>query len=194
MSPAGRVIHDADILLVQAILARDRKATARYVELHSDLVHGYVWRRLAPKTDSVDDIVQEIFLASWRSLKTYSGEAPLDAWILGIARFKVADYYRKILNSPLAAMELEEDSPMMAYGLDLDGGIDGLRDAERAAGILEDLAYEYALVLRWRYWEDQSARTMAVTSGRSEKAVERLLARAREKFRIRWMQGEEARQ
>ena len=195
-APVGHVNHEADILLARAILARDRKATARFVELHADRVHGYVWRRLEPKTDSVDDIVQEVFLSSWRSLQTYSGQAPLEAWILGIARFKVEDYYRRALNSPLAAMEMEEDSPILAYGEDLEGELDSLREAGRAVAILEELSYEYAVALRWRYWEGQSAKSMAAATGRSEKAVERLLARAREKFRLRWieMAGEGAAQ
>ena len=138
----------------------------------------------------VDDLVQEVFLASWRALGSYGGQSPLEAWVLGIARFKVEDYYRRTLSKPLAALELEDESPQLAIEDDLDGALDGVRDARRAAAILEDLPYEYALALRWRYWEGQSARAMAAGSGRTEKAVERLLARARGQFRLRWMKIE----
>ena len=179
-------IHEADLALTQAILARDRKATARFIELHADSVNGYVWRRLAPRVEMVDDIVQEVFLASWRALSSYHGQAPLAGWILGIARFKVEDYYRRTLSQPLAELELEAESPALAADADLDGKLDGRRDAQRAAGVLAELPYEYALALRWRYWEEQSAKAMAAMSGRTEKAVERLLARAREQFRVRW--------
>ena len=37
-------------------------------------------------------------------------------------------------------------------------------------------------VLLWRYWEKRSARDMAARSGRTEKAIEQLLARARHEF------------
>ena len=180
------VSNRADVELAQAVVARDRKATARFVELHADRVHGYVWRRLTPRTEPVDDIVQEVFLASWRAISSYAGQSTLDSWVLGIARFKVEDYYRRTLNSRLASLEIEEDSPELADSLDLESDLDTFREAKRAGDILEELPYEYALALRWRYWEGQSARTMAEASGRSEKAVERLLARAREKFRLRW--------
>ena len=180
-------IHEADLALAQAILARDRKATARFVELHSDRVHGYVWRRLAPRAAMVDDIVQEIFLASWRALKTYNGHAPLEGWIMGIARFKVEDYYRQTLSRPLA--DLEDEAATLASDDDIEGAFEDLQDAQRAAAILEDLPYEYTLALRWRYWEGQSARAMAAASGRTEKAIERLLSRAREQFKIRWRRG-----
>ena len=185
-------IHEADLALTQAILARDRKATARFIELHADGVNAYVWRRLAPRVEMVDDIVQEVFLASWRALGSYNGQAPLAGWILAIARFKVADYYRRTLSQPLADLELEAESPALAADTDLDGKLDGLRNAQRAAGILAELPYEYALALRWRYWDEQSAKAMAAMSGRSEKAVERLLARARERFKMRWVEVKDA--
>jgi DNA-directed RNA polymerase specialized sigma24 family protein len=41
-------------------------------------------------------------------------------------------------------------------------------------------------VLLWRYLENRSVREMAQLAGKTEKAIERLLARAREQFRRRW--------
>ena len=91
--------------------------------------------------------------------------------------------------SPLADLESEEDSPVLASHVNLEAELDQVRDFQRAAMIIEQLPYEYALVLRWRYWEDQSSRSMAAATGRTEKAVERLLARAREKFKLKWLQS-----
>jgi RNA polymerase sigma factor (sigma-70 family) len=182
------VANQSDLELARAVLARDRKATARLVEYHADVVHRYVWRRLAPKVDMVDDIVQEAFVAAWRALNTYSGESSLQTWLLGIARFKVEDHYRRTLGGPLATVEIEEDSPAMADDSDLDAAMDQSREAEQAAAVLAELPYEYAIVLRWRYWEGRSAREMAHASGRSEKAVERMLARARQQFKLRWLE------
>lgn len=187
-------IFTEDLTLAQAILARDRKATARFVGLHSDKVNAYVWRRLAPKVEMVDDVVQEVFLASWRAIGSYTGRSPLEGWIMAIARFKVEDYYRKVLSRQFDQLEPDEgESALPAVEIDLDAGLDGLREAKRAAEILEELPYEYTLALRWRYWEGQSAKAMAISSGRTEKAIERLLARAREQFKQRWMQTERRR-
>lgn len=185
-SPALKT-HQSDLELAAAILARDRKATARLVEIHSDTVHRYVWRRLAPNVEMVEDLVQEVFIAAWRSLKNYSGEASLQTWLLGIARNKVEDHYRGILSRPLADLETAADE-MPASEIDLEAGFDAGRQSERAAEILMKLPYEYAAALRWRYWENRSAREMAAASGRTEKAVERLLARARQKFKRLWLE------
>jgi RNA polymerase sigma-70 factor (ECF subfamily) len=179
-----------DLELAEAILARDRKATARLIELHSDAVHRYVWKRLTPRIDMVEDIVQEVFLAAWRALKTYNGSAPLRGWLLSVARHKVEDHYRRTLGRPLAALETEDEAVIPAPAFDLVSELDAAQQAERAAGILASLPYEYAIALRWRYWEDRPAKEMAALSGRTEKAVERLLARARTKFKSAWEEGQ----
>jgi DNA-directed RNA polymerase specialized sigma24 family protein len=45
----------------------------------------------------------------------------------------------------------------------------------------------YAFILLWRYWEQRSARDVAAAIGTTEKSVERLLARARAKFKELWL-------
>jgi RNA polymerase sigma-70 factor (ECF subfamily) len=183
-------VHESDLQLAAAIVKRDRKATARLIELHADAVHRYVWRRLAPKVDLVDDLVQDVFVAAWRGLEKYSGEASLQTWLVSIARNKVEDHYRNTLGVSLESLESEEDDPSAVDSADLDAMVDRSRQAGRAAKVLSEIPYEYAAALRWRYWEGRSAREMAKATGRTEKAVERLMARARERFRIGWMKNE----
>ena len=186
MTPSISRIHDADLELAAAVLKRDRKATARLIELHADAVHRYVWRRLTPKADLVDDIVQDVFVAAWRGLPRYSGEASLQTWLVSIARNKVEDHYRRTLAAPLESLEQDEDAPLIASSVDPEADLEQRRQEERAAKILSGIPYEYAAALRWRYWEGRTAREMAAATGRTEKAVERLLARARAKFKSRW--------
>ncbi len=180
--------YASDLGLASAILARDRKAMARLVELHTDAVHKYVWRRLAPKIDMVDDLVQDVFIAAWRSLAGYSASASLETWLLSIARHKVEDHYRRTLGGPLQALEGNDSAAdVVDEAPDPESALAQNRQAEDAAEALSKLPYEYAAVLRWRYWDGRSAREMAAASGRTEKAVERLLARARERFRQQWL-------
>jgi RNA polymerase sigma factor (sigma-70 family) len=64
--------------------------------------------------------------------------------------------------------------------------IDRKRVAERTREVLKRLPEAYSVALLWRYWENRSAREMAEATGKTEKAIERLLARARERFRQLW--------
>jgi RNA polymerase sigma-70 factor (ECF subfamily) len=176
-----------DLKLVQAVLARDRKATAELVERWADTVYAYVRSRLFPREDRVDDLVQDVFLTAWEKLATFRGEAPLRAWLVGIARHKVEDYYRSLLAHPLMQAESESEEPMDETP-SLDDRLDQDRLELRMRQVLQQLPEAYTAALLWRYWEKRSAREIAASTGRTEKAVERLLARAREQFRRRWME------
>ncbi len=141
--------------------------------------------RLIPRTDMVDDLVQEVFLAAWESLPKYQGNASLRSWLLGIARHKVEDYYRGVLR---AALPLDEDfdSVIPDTGEPVEILLDRDRANQRVHSVLHSLPEPYTLALLWRYWEKRPAREIASRTGKSEKAVERLLARARAQFRKRW--------
>src|SRR5262249_16593954 len=84
-----------DMKLVADVLRKDRKATAEFVSRYTDWVYGYVRRRVMPRTEVAEDLTQEVFVAAWRGLQNYRGDASLRNWLLGIARHKVDDYYRK---------------------------------------------------------------------------------------------------
>lgn len=182
--------HGEDLELVGRLLARDRKAIAEFVANHGDALYGYVRLRLAPRTEHADDVVQEVFLAAWQRIGSYRGDSPLRAWLLGIARHKVEDLYRERLREPdpLPEDEGPGDAPADEGGF-LDEEIDRRRLRERAAAILNELPEAYSTVLLWRYWEHRSTAEMAAATGKTEKAIERLLSRARAAFRKRWEDG-----
>lgn len=156
------------------------------MELHADAIYSYVASRLVPHIDNVDDLTQEVFLAAWKSLAGYRGDATLRSWLLGIARHKVEDYYREKLHRPEPLPEDDSAEPAEDTALELDDILDQARLGERVRSVMNGMRHQSALLLLWRYWEKRSAREMSEQIGRSEKAVERLLARARAEFRKRW--------
>ncbi len=175
-----------DIRLVGEVLQKDRKATAEFIERYADCVYSYVRRRLMPQAETVEDLVQEVFLAAWNSLRSYRGEASLRHWLLGIARHKIEDYYRKRLREPEVPDEINEELPEQVFIPRYEDQIDRAATFEKTYRILAKLPENYGLVLLWRYMEQRSAREMAQLTGRTEKAIERLLARARDRFRKEW--------
>lgn len=165
--------------LVAAVLRKDRKATAEFVDQHADAIFTYVKRRLAPRQDLVEDIVQEVFLDAWESLQEFRADSGVRAWLLGIARHKVQDFYRARLRVFEAIDEDVFTSPEPAADEMLDRG----RTQERVRAAMAKLPELYQIALLWRYWEKRSAEEMAHQTGKTVKAIERLLARAREHFR-----------
>ena len=186
MKPEGSTISppqagpsSEDRELLEAVLAKDRKATAEFVERYADAVHSYIRRRLAPRYDLAEDLVQEVFLDAWEALPRFRGQSAVRTWMLGIARHKVQDYYRARLRAFTA--EDAADEPAIEAGFDQ--AHERQQESERIEQALVSMPEPYRLALRWRYWDGWTAADMARETGKTEKAVERLLARARDHFR-----------
>jgi RNA polymerase sigma-70 factor (ECF subfamily) len=186
---AAPVPHAQDFELARRLVERDRKAVAEFVANHADALYGYVRLRLAPRSEQADDVVQEVFLAAWQRIGSFRGESPLRAWLLGIARHKIEDVYRQRLREPDPLPEDDGPGETPTDTGFLDDAIDRRRLRARATAVLNELPEAYSTVLLWRYWEHRSTAEMAAATGKTEKAVERLLSRARAAFRRRWQHG-----
>lgn len=179
-----------DSQLAAAVLSKDRKATAEFVARYAHSVYGYIHARLAPRYDQVEDLVQEVFLSAWENLGRYSGAGPLGAWVMGIARHKIEDYYRARLRAPESIDDPDQIPVAPTKTSDIHDFLEQSDLHKKTWEVLAQLSDQHRLALIWRYWDKASAREMAQKTGKTEKAIERLLARAREEFRGRWNHGQ----
>jgi RNA polymerase sigma-70 factor, ECF subfamily len=179
-----------DSQFTAAVLAKDRKATAEFVARYADSVYGYIRARLAPRYDQVEDLVQEVFLSAWENLGRYRGTGSLEAWVMGIARHKIEDYYRERLRAPESIDDPDQVPAAPAVDPEIHEFLEQGELRKKTWEVLKALPDQYRLALIWRYWDKASAREMAQKTGKTEKAMERLLARAREEFRGRWHHGQ----
>lgn len=182
----GSPAESDDRRLVAEVLAKDRKATAEFVALCADCVYPFVRRRVMLHAGLAEDLAQEILLAAWQNLPAFRGDGDLRAWILGIARHKIEDHYRKRIRD--AEFDEQEDYAAESVPQPLiEDQIDSEVRRQKVEAVLATLPDAYALALLWRYRDGRSTREMAQLTGKTEKAIERLLARARESFKRRWL-------
>ena len=177
----------ADLALRDAISDRDRKAIAELVSRHADAIYRFIHHRL-DRHEAVEDLVQEVFLAALRGIGDYRVESSLRTWLFAIARHKIADYYRERLR----ALVLDDDdmpSDEPASEPRIDESLDRRRLEEKARAVLSMLPDAYRAVLVCRYWDQRSVGEIAEMTGKTEKSIERLLARARQQFKHRWTHG-----
>lgn len=163
----------------------DRKAMARFVEAHADAVYRFLHHRLDRK-DLLDDLVQEVFLAAWRALDRFRGESEVRTWLLGIARHKLADHYRARMRGADLPLEPDAGADEPSAILDVDTRLDAATRDARARATLSKLPEMYRAVLLWHYWDERSTAEIAAETGKTAKAIERLLDRARRLFKRRW--------
>lgn len=151
-------------------------------------VKKYVYFRLAPRADHADDIVQDVFLAAWKNLSAYRGNSSLKSWLMGIARNKVKDYYRAHLREPDTLETAKEKSGAKIAPALIDDHLDKERARIKARRVLNELPEKYRIILIWRYWDEYPVKAIATRIGKTGKATERMLARARDEFRLVWGQ------
>jgi RNA polymerase sigma-70 factor (ECF subfamily) len=177
---------------VASVLRKDRKAAARFVALHIDAVYAYARHRLMPRAELADDVVQEVFLAALDGLSTFRGQSTLRSWLIGIARHKIEDVYRQRLRvrETRDGGDDASDTEPVANTPTLDDQIDTARTRAKARQVIALMPERYGLVLLWRYWEHLSTREIASAIGTTEKSVERMLARARARFKELWIREE----
>lgn len=134
-------------------------------------VYGYLMSRCGDRSVA-EDLTSETFLAAARQDGT-----PTIAWLIGIARHKLADHWRWQARQArlLQAVEgsfVESDDP---WEVEL--------DRWRAYEVLARLAPQHRAALTLRYLDGLSVPEAATVLDRTVAATETLLVRARREFR-----------
>lgn len=79
--------------LIVAVAMGDDAALREIFDRHAPWVAARLRRTIPP--DAVEDVLQETFLAVWRSARSYGARGELGAWIWGIARRQAALWHRQ---------------------------------------------------------------------------------------------------
>jgi RNA polymerase sigma-70 factor (ECF subfamily) len=144
-------------------------------------VYGYLLHRCGGPVPTAEDLTQETFLAAVAELRKGREIDNPPAWVIGIARHKLLDHYRRQARAE-RVVTLADDE---AVDLPVDGG-DGARERTIAALALVPATQRAVIVLR--HLDGYSVPEVAGLLGRSVEAVESLLARGRVSFRRAYLE------
>lgn len=139
-------------------------------------VYGYV-RARCDQSAVAEDITAETFLSAVTAVRKGTVPALTVAWLIGVARHKLADHWRRLAR--------EERSFRLAYeepAEDEDPWEERF-DALLAHEVLGRLGAHHRSALTLRYLDGLPVPEVAVLLGRSLHATEALLVRARSAFR-----------
>lgn len=143
-------------------------------------VFGYFHRRCRNRSVA-EDLTTETFLAAVESIERSAVETVTIAWLVGIARHKLVDHWRRTEREErrLVAVEAEPRPPPETDG---EAQLDSLATQD----VLADLGEHHRSVLTLRYVDDLPVADVARVIDRTLHATEALLVRARRAFRIRY--------
>lgn len=170
--------------LRQAVLAGDERAwRAWYDHAFADL-YAYVLWRCAGLRDDADEVAQETWLTAVRRVCDFDpAQGSFLGWLKGIAAQILRNHWRR--QRRRRAEPLANHDP--AAPEDTSG--EEQEVAQRIAAALTELDPRHEAVLRAKYLEQTAVRDIALAWNESAKAVESLLTRARQAFRVAYEQG-----
>lgn len=139
-------------------------------------VYGYLLTRSGDRT-LAEDLTAETFVAAMGSLGGPATSRPTVAWLIGIARHKLVDHWRR--------QERDERALRLLAGgwVEQDDPWESEIDAMRARQVLTELGPHHRAALTLRYLDGLPVAEVADYLDRTIHATEALLVRARAAFR-----------
>lgn len=135
-----------------------------FITLH---VHDYA---------SIDDIIQEVASQATENFHQYDPSRPFGAWLIGIARMRIAEAYRKKGRSPIVfSNDVMESitSTFIAAQPESNDRLEALREC------MGKLSERHRRVIDLRYSRHKSSEQIASQVGGSAEAVDAMLYRIR---------------
>lgn len=142
-------------------------------------VYGYLFHRCGRNPELAEELTQQAFVEAVRSYGRFRGQADAITWVIGIARHKLLDHFRRAERDArrLAALSAREfgdagraESAPPTLPDDIDDALALLPALQRAVLVLH-------------YMDQLSVREVAHSIGKTEAATASLLARGRDAFR-----------
>ena len=166
-----------EILLISRARGGDRDAFGELVEQYRDNVYRLAYRMCGNAYDA-DEAAQEAFVAAWRALPNFRGDAKFSTWL-----------YRLTTNAAIDVMRREKrhqtvgDGEMIDLADDADSPQETVERTEQQEAVQEALATlseEYREVLLLRYMEEldyaEIAEVLQLPSGTVKSRINRAKA------------------
>jgi len=159
------------------------------VRMHARVLRDWT-RRFLGGEEGLDDVMQEVALATVTSASLPSEEEKILPWLKAVARHKVQDHWRKIerqrrLHDEVEASQIPYTATSSTEWLLEVDRLDEVRE------VLDSLPADARKLLVAKYSEGRSYEEMAESEGITPKALEYRLSKARELMRARLGQNDE---
>ena len=152
----------------------DTEAFAQLVDLHEKRVYTLALRMTGNPEDACD-VTQDAFLAAWRGLPSFRGDAGFSTWLYRLASNAAVDFLRKNRRRQ-AVLPLEEEADP-APGPQEQAELQDLREAVRWG--MGELSREHRKILTLREYQELSYEEIAHRLNLDLGTVKSRISRAR---------------
>jgi RNA polymerase sigma factor (sigma-70 family) len=187
--PAQRAAAEPDDQEVgRRFAAGDEQALAEAYQRWAGQIHGMAVRAFGPGPDA-EDVTQQTFVSAWTGRARYRpDQGPLPAWLVGVARHKIADGWarrERQRRETEVAMSQAQASP----GGQVTGGIDtAVADRMVLLDELDRLGQPQRGIIELAFFEDlthaQIADRTGIPLGTVKSHIRRTLERLRSRLEV----------
>jgi len=168
-----------DAALVEEAVSGDDDSFKAIVDLHQSAIAKQM-QRFSRDTAIIEELVHDVFVEAYVSLKSYRADSPLIHWLRKIAVRVGYRYWKRRSRISEKTVPLTE---VESVGLVSDDEESGHRNAcETLGNLLDCLPVRDRLVLTLIYWDGCSTAEAAELSGWSQAAVKVQAFRARKRL------------
>lgn len=162
---------------------RDKKFISVY-HSHVDEVYQFIYLRTGANTTIAEDLTQEIFLEVYKGLSKFKGLSSERTWVFHIVKNRLNDFYRKQYRPLFEGVCIDDvlDGQLVDTGQNIQEMQIKAFEQETVRACLSGLPKQYEIALILKYMDEKSTKEIALILGKSPKAIESLLRRAKDAF------------
>lgn len=166
----------------------DRELFKEIYEENFQYVYSFIYARLSGKVESVEDLVQNVFISAMNSMNSFKGKSSYRTWLCSIARHKIIDYYRKEISN--ASIEYIDDLSDIENNEHIENIVINKELKTVVIKVLLTLppVYKYAIILK--YVDNYSVKEIADILEKTPKSIDGILQRGKLKFKNEFLKLE----
>lgn len=179
-----RIVDLTDQQLLQGLRAQSEAHFAELYSRYFQRIYNFVYARMRNHAET-EEVVQETFLAVFRSFENYRGQSSLLSWIYGIAKNTTNNSLRKAKSQHERIDLADEDDlmPRPSIGVGApDEQLDLYRFGYQLTQRLDQLADWQAEIFEMRHFDNLSIPEISRRTQRSSDAVRSSLYRVKRMF------------
>ena len=187
-----QVSEREDSGLLARVATGDEQAVEQFYLEHADAVFKFAYTKVGRDYEDAQEITQETFLAAIKLVGSFERSCSTFTWLCSLARVRIADMHRtagRQKRVPVSstrsfdAGSFESEHLADAQESIDDAVIDRIAAERLVDSLLAELNEQEREALVLRYVDELSVKEIAHVVGRTEKAVDNLLNRAKIKAR-----------
>jgi RNA polymerase sigma-70 factor, ECF subfamily len=181
------VADDEQSNLIILLKQRDRSVWSAAVDRHLHEVYGFVFHLVGGDRTVAEDLNQETWLEALDGIGQCNADrGGFRNWLFGIARKRVALHYRRraLAGNPTSLSDrFAEAAGLGDVSVLPEDVLEQVEQRSVVRAAIMAIPDDRRKALIWKYVEGISVDAIAIRMGRTAKAVESLLTRAREQMR-----------